>query len=126
MTRNRERTPAELRNRLWPEGAEWIYAALCSLGAMLSIVPTILVIAGFSEWLNRMECPAGPVGSGCYENDLVLSIIIFAFVSLPFFTAAFVWAILHRRIRFYWWWFGVLCTGPVGTVICFTVVLLTD
>lgn len=124
--RMHESTPAETRNRLWPEGAEWIYSVLCLLGAVVSIGPTILVIVGFSEWLNRMECPDGPVGSGCYENDLAISLGIFGFVCLPFFIALFLWAILHRRTKFYWWWFGVLCAGPVGTAVWLTAMSFID
>ncbi|WP_166970285.1 hypothetical protein [Brevibacterium atlanticum] len=37
-----------------------------------------------------------------------------------------IWAILHRRVRFYWWWFGMLWADSIGIVAWFILALIRD
>lgn len=88
-----------------------------SLGAAVSVLPTMFVAFGAWEWSNRMICTDETGwGSGCYENELAISIVIFLIAFLPFFIPVLIIALRgkHRSLT-NWLPLGFLCLVPITT-----------
>lgn len=96
-------------------------------GAIVAILPSFLLALGMTEWFTRMECGPGSWGSGCYEETLGLSAIVFAFFYLPFFVPSLWVAIAYRKGGLANWWpFIVLCAVPLAILLFFGVALLVN
>lgn len=95
-----------------------VFAIVWSLlGAAVSVLPTMFVAFGAWEWSNRMICTDETGwGSGCYENELAISIVIFLIAFLPFFLPVLIIAMRGKRRRLTNWLpLGFLCLVPIMT-----------
>lgn len=92
-------------------------------GAVLCLLPAATFGTALGTYPNRMVCtPATGYGSGCYEGDLMISLMVFGFLFL--FCAAFAFALtmayrhdLPKRRK--WMPFAAFCILVLMTVVVF-------
>lgn len=95
-----------------------IATALVSLaGALLSAPPAALFGAALGYYPNRMQCtPETGYGSGCYEGELLIAVLIFGAIFLPLATLSFLLTRSYRQSRgagANWWPFAVQSLLPL-------------
>lgn len=90
-------------------------------GAAVCLLPAAMFGTALGTYPNRMICtPATGYGSGCYEGDLMISLMVFGFLFL--FCAAFAFA-LTKAYRYnlpkwrMWLPFEAFCIIVLMTVV---------
>ncbi|MET4540822.1 Na+/proline symporter [Arthrobacter bambusae] len=99
------------------------------IGAIVSVPAAAFLGFALGFYPSRMECTQETLGSGCYEGELLMAVLAFGVLFLPFFLPSLMMSLsAHsgpRRLSS-WWPLIVLCAVPLTVVVVAALSALTD
>ena len=66
-----------------PSTPQIISRVIAIVGGLLLLPLDFLVAFGFDQWRTRMDCSQTALGSGCYESEFGLSLLLLMLFFIP-------------------------------------------